>query len=371
MKLLSGLAGLSKAKLVAVIAGAAVVVGGASAAAYYGVVVPNQPQNVLKSSTENFLKKDKISGKGSLSFKGKDSPAATVSYTLKADQTKNASEGTADLSVSGTKIPLEFKALEKSAYLKVGDLSNVESLAATAYGPETGALVNSLAAKVENKWIEFDESLLKSATSNNCSLFSDQNRISDEQINQLMEIYEKNTFATIKNESSEEVEGKSATKYELGLDKEKAKTFGKEVQQLDFVKKLKECSGPSASETDTNLDEFKGEASMTVWVDKAKKQIVKIAFSTSNEGDSLNADFIVNDENVDVKKPEGAIPATQLLGEISPFLGAALGASPSPSTSSGTGSDLTQKCVAQAQAAAASGAEISAECQAIFGGTAQ
>lgn len=305
-------------KLAAIIIGAVVLLGGASAGAYYGIVVPNQPQNVLKKSAENLLNAEQISGKGKASFstEGDSAGTGTVEYSIQTDSTKNALAGTFDISLSGVKIPVEARVVDKAAYVKLGDLSSIESLAAASLGAESAPIISQLSSKISDKWIEFDESFLKTATQNKCSILTDQQKISEDQINQILDIYGKNMFVTVKNESSDTVNGQKAAKYELGLDQNKAKEFGKEVGNLDYFKKIKECGGSAASTEESSVEDFKGDATFTVWVDKSKKQFVKMQLTTKEDKSSVDADFTFNNDAVNITKPEGAIPAVQLYSEL-------------------------------------------------------
>lgn len=319
--------GGKKTKLASIIIAGVILLGAVGAGAYYGVYLPNTPQNILKKSVANTLKQEKISGKGNASFTGKDSTAVTAAYTLQTDSTKNAAAATVDLSVSGIKLPLEVRSVDKAVYLKFGDLSTVQALATASLGAESAGLVDTISKQVSNKWIEFDESLIKTASNDKCSVLTENGKLSDSDVDKLVSIYDKNEFVEIKKTSSDTVDGRKVTKAELGLNKDKAKAFGKDVEQLDMFKKLKECSGDTAGKTEAAKDaeEFKGNYELTAWVDKSKKELVKVSLKVTDDDGSMSADFTFNKDQVNITKPEGAIPAMQLLTQFSPLLGASSG----------------------------------------------
>ncbi len=319
--------GGKKTKLAGIIVAGIILLGAVGAGAYYGVYLPNTPQNVLKKSVANTLKQEKISGKGNASITGKDSTAVTAAYTAQVDATKGAKAATIDLSVSGIKLPLEVRSVDKAVYLKVGDLTTIQALATASLGLETAGLVDTISKQVSNKWIEFDESLVKTAGGDKCSVITDNTWISDKDVEQLASFYDKNEFVEIKKTSSDTVDGRKVTKAELGLNKEKAKTFGKDIEQLDIFKKLKECSGDANSKTigATQGEEFKGNYELTAWVDKSKKELVKVAVKVTDDKNSMSADFTFNKDQVNIVKPEGAIPAMQLLSQFAPLLGTGSG----------------------------------------------
>ncbi len=309
----------SKATLAAYIGGAVLVVGGIGAAAYYGIVVPNKPENVLKSSVKNLLEADQSSGSGKATMSGKDIPGITVGYSLQTDKTKPAAAGKVDASVSGVNIPFEFVVIDKSAYLKVGDLTTLKGLASGFAGPEAGKMVDKVASSVSNKWIEFDESLIKTVSKNECDVLG--STISQDELNQIMDIYEKNSFVTIKSTSQDTVDGKKLTKYDLGLDKNTANSFANDLKQVDIFKKLEKCGGGSGGEAQKEADQFNGTTELSVWVDKGAKKIEKIAFKVSDSEATLDADYVFNDKQVSIQKPENSVPAMQVITELQPLLG--------------------------------------------------
>lgn len=108
----------NKKKLVGIIAAAVIVLGG-SAGAYYGYYLPNQPQNILKKSVSDLLKKDQISGNGKMNFSSKNedgsNAAGTVDYSLQTDMPKNTFGGKFDIAYSGVKLPVEVRGVDKAA----------------------------------------------------------------------------------------------------------------------------------------------------------------------------------------------------------------------------------------------------------------
>lgn len=366
------------AKLGVIVAAAVVALGAGSAAAYYGVIVPNQPENLLKKSVENTLKLDKLSGSGKLEFSSKetDNKSVIVDYSLKGDNNSNTSEITLEGAYSGVKLPIEMRSVDKDLYVKVGDLGSIKSVAELAQ-PGSGALVDTIGEKIANQWIEIDESLIKQAVKeDSCDLSS--LKLSDQDIEQIMKIYGDNAFATIKNSSDEDVNGVATKKLDLGLDQSKAKSFGNELKNTEIYKKIDACSDVDEAnkEADDAADDFKGTANFSVWVDKGSKQIAKIALDVSEEGEgTFKMDFTVNDDEINITKPENAKPALELFAELGPLFGGVLGgdlgagaAMPTDMPAANSGGDgISAQCMAAFQVAATTG-DLSAlppECQAL------
>lgn len=289
---------------------------------YYLIYLPNTPQNILKKSVENALKMDKISGSGTLGFKQNNSDSGfSLAYALQTDTTKNAASVKAEAAVGEIKIPFEARTVENSAYLKLDDLSGVATLATGFLGPESGAAIGKLGKQISGQWIEFDQSVTQGSGADTCTAGL-TSQLSDEDIKQIIDLYNQNMFIDIKSTASDTIDGRSVTKAELGINQEKAKAFGASTQQLDIVKKLTSCSSTASgvgSDQASSLES--SDAKLTVWVDKSKKEIVKIGLEGSDSDNTTTLDFTFNSDPVDIQKPEGAIPATQLLGQVLPLLG--------------------------------------------------
>lgn len=368
-----------KAKLAAVVAAVLIVVGGASAGAYYGVVVPNQPENLLKKSIENTLKLDKISGDGRLDFTGPEpeKEQVIVDYRVKTDSTNKTSEIGIEAAYSGVKLPLEIRTVDKSVFVKIGDLGSIKGVAELAQ-PGTGALVESVGQKVSNQWIEIDESLLQQAVpAEGCDLNGIE--FTDQDIDQLLTLYENNTFVTITNSTDEKVGDKNTKKLDLAVDKAQAKEFGNKLKDTDIFKRIEKCDEGNTlkDQSESAPEDFKGEMNFSVWVDKSSKQIAKMQLDVKpeNEG-TVKLDFTFNDDEVNIARPEGAKPALEVFGELGPLFGGLLGgglgadammSSPAATSEAADPNAVSPACMAAFQAIAASG-DISAlppECQAL------
>lgn len=346
-----------KLTLLALIAAVGVVLLGGGAGAYYGVIVPNKPENVLKTATKNFLLQRQMSAKGKLSVdmtaKDAELKNITVNFTSASDNDKKAFNVNLEASASGVKLPVEVRGVEQNLYFKVGDLSSLKSVAALAGAPEASAIIDSMGSKVSNQWIEVDQSLLKQV---NASCTTDAfNGFTQKDVDQLFKIYNENTFVTVKGTAKDTVDGVKTTKYDLKFDKTKAEAFGKKLDTLDALKKISEC-GKSANGDTGGDKEIKDDMSDTqvtfqVWVDGSKR-IKQIELKVVDKEATGTTTIIMTNEKVNITKPEGAKPLMQILGDFSQLFGGGLG---SGALGSDAGSDLSAECLAAYQAFAASG----------------
>lgn len=309
----------------AVIAG--VIIAGGSAAAYFGVIVPNKPENVLKTAIANTLEQKKAKFDGKFVYESTDSGAAVkavnVSFNGQSDAEKNAFGASFEVSVSGVKLPFEVRSVDKSIYFKIGNLASIKDLVELA-APGYGSTVDAVNEKLADQWIEIDETLLKQAGMS-CSL-GESFAPTKEDVELVLKRYGEIPFTVIKSTSSETLNGREAIKYEMDLDDNKGAEFVKSLEDLTFVKKLKACQGSSeAFDTKTLADN--DITPITVWVDKGSKTIAKFAmYSTKQDEEKSKAkgSFEINTQygSAEITKPEGAKPAIEFMNDLqSLFLG--------------------------------------------------
>lgn len=294
---------------------------GGSAAAYYGVVVPNKPENVLKAALDNTLNQTKVKydAKVAMEFTEAEAPVKAMNATFKgqSDFEKNAAQVEFEITASGVKLPLELRSIDKSIFIKIGDISSIKGLAAAA-APEYAELVDVANDVIGNQWIEIDETLLKQA---NMGCVTDSTfKLTPDDVKLLQTSYSAKPFATVKSTSSDTVNGRSAYKYEIDIDDKKANEYGSSLSQLSAVKKLKECGG-SEDFTNSDVDVTEGTTPITIWVDKGTKTLSKVALKTTEKSEKENnvkgtIEISFTYGQADITKPEGAKSAMEIAAEL-------------------------------------------------------
>lgn len=311
-----------KLKLLLVAVMVVLLLAAGSAGAYFGLILPNKPENVLKSAISNTLQERQVSFDGSTDIQAADSSkpgamtATSVTFKGAADLDKNISKAEIAVTMSGVKVQGEVRYVDQTAYIKLGDLGAIKNMA-TAYSPEAAGVIN----KVENQWIEFDKTIIKQANAD-CVLDA-KLTFTDADLTMLSEAYSRNMFAIIQNTSSEDVNGQSATKFELALDDNTMAEYAKSLEQLSVVKQLKDCSKEIK---DPDYDSLKdGDTTpLSIWVDKATKRIVKLSSHTTDyDAKEANikgtASVTLSYGPVSVEKPENAKPIMTLFSEFAPL----------------------------------------------------
>ncbi len=329
--------GSGKLKIALIALAGVFVLGGGSAAAYFGVMLPNKPENVLKAAFKNTASQKNVTAK--ITAEGKaDSVAYKSTITTKSNRDKKTLGLDASVTVSGFTFTGEARYVDKSAYVKVGDLSNITDIISSAAGlssdsadQQYATMITDLSKKVANQWYEVDSTLLKQANAD-CVLESDIS-INDSDYKLLADAYEKNPFVAIDSSTSDSVDGKSATKFQLTIDEKKANSYGSDLEKTSLFKKVSECdksadssgSGATLDKDVTNelSDSLSGDgkSSFTLWVNKKTKTIARVAFQTDpkdekSSGMSATIDATFDYSPVIIEKPADSKPITTLISEV-------------------------------------------------------
>lgn len=298
---------------------------GGSVAAYLGVIVPNKPENVLKAAFENTAKQKHGRFEGVAKFESTDPDAEIKAFNVDfkgtADGVKNDFQTEVTVTASGISLPVELRKVESSIYVKFGDTTTIQNFAATT-APEYAPLIELVGDKVSEQWIEIDETLLKQSGAD-CAI-NTPFTMTDADIELIKTKYESSPFITIDSVSDDTVNGRSAYKYDLSVDDPKADEFSKGLEELSFVKALKECT-EDFDDTTTDTSESSEDSKLTLWVDKSSKTLSKFRIETTEE-DTKESDlkgFIemtMRYEDVTIEKPAGARPAMEIISELQMLL---------------------------------------------------
>lgn len=321
-------------KLLAILIAAPLLLIGGSAAAYFGVVVPNKPENILKSAFFNTAREKQATVEGTFDIQAADSskpdamPASNATFKIAANDDAKTAQIEATVTISGIKVQGELRYVGEAIYIKLGDLSTVKALAAS-YNPAIGPTID----KLQNQWIEIDKTLLTQAKAD-CAIDASMTSITEDDMNLLADAYEKNKFATIQSTSNDTVNGKGAKKFEIVIDEKKAEEYGKNFENLSFVKKLKECETTKSTAESLTKQDSKvkdgDKAQFSLWVDKSSKRIVKLEFKSdekSEKEDNTKGVFsmTIGYGAVNVEKPSGAKSFMSLVTEFAPLFSGSQG----------------------------------------------
>lgn len=312
-----------------------VLLGGGIAAAYAGIILPNKPENILKTALVNTAKEKQVLLNGTTEVKAADptkedaEPATKITFSTKSNADKKQAEATIKVTVSGIDFPLDARYVDGNIYVKLGDLKTVMSFISSYAGGALGfdpseldPLITNVSNLVSNQWVEFDSTLLNTAGAS-CVTDADFT-LTDQDIQLLEDQYVANPFAKITSHAEDTVKGKAATKFEISVDDNKAAQYlgNKKLQDLSFVKTLRKCQAFNKGFDQDTKSLADGDITpLTIWVDKDTKRISKIAsHSTKQDAEKNNMQAMVESTisygSVSIQKPENTKPAMQIWSEL-------------------------------------------------------
>ncbi|MCW1908573.1 MAG: hypothetical protein KIH63_004500 [Candidatus Saccharibacteria bacterium] len=304
--------------------------GGGSAAAYYSYYVPRQTNKRVLEAFFNLANANNFSSvttTAEVMQNGSTSPAFAIDVTAGSDGEGNAR---ADMDVTYSALRLSGSIIarnDNTAYVKINELSSLLDLA----GSYTGADVSSLAATVGDKWIQVDASSLsqtglvddsQTAEANTCVAAIQEIFGSGRQafMDQLVKVYDQNSFLTAKKVGREDVNGQSSTKYLLTIDKTKMANF-LSSDQFDLPALETACNIASESTTDQDRQEMQDELNKLsisdtyLWLNKSN-QVSKIATKLGSEGTDVQLGMTFGTDKLDAAVPSDVLPAETLLQEF-------------------------------------------------------
>ncbi len=297
-----------------------------SVGAYLGVVVPNKPENQLMRAFQNTLQEPYITAQSTVEISSEENSSAKAQVVVKRDQQKKQAAAELKITISGVIVPVEGRFVDSNAYLKFGDITNLVTFFASDLPSEATPLIQSVAKKLSNQWIEFDSTLLKDAGAVACP---EVLNLKDEDFAFMEDAYKDNRFIDQIKKRGENLGGKSTQKIEVTIDNAKAAAFSETLQNLPSIRTAAECQTDARRDNTTGGDseidaEAKpnGKSSLTVWIDQSTKRIAQAQTSTSEQGTKTNAKITFNYDKVSIEKPDKSTPFLNYLVDLKALVGA-------------------------------------------------
>lgn len=304
-----------KLRLAAIITGVVLLLLGGGAAAYWGVVVPNKPENVLKSALVNSFSKEKVQSvgfTGTAAIAGNDGAEFSFDFTGAAAQ-----EGKLQLSASLdaliTKVTFDMLSPDgKNFYLKVGGLQGLSDLFAQE-NPEAAQYI-SLLNQVNDQWYEISEGLVKQFTQYPLT----PSALNEASMQKIAELYGQHQFLVVKETlASEAINGEESHHYKVVVDSVKLKDFAAAIQAANIQGVT--ITQESLHMFNAGVDDMKfANYPLDIWISKKSKLFTQIAFETDFQGSAVTLRLTVTDYNrpVEVQTPESTKPFLDIFGDF-------------------------------------------------------
>lgn len=300
-----------KTKTLLIAVATIVVLGGASAAAYFGVIVPNQPANVLQSAINNTLQQKQVNFNATAVTNG--TLSAKVIMQGGASTVNKTASTTVNVTVSGVNISAEVRYVNQNAYIKLGDLDTLDATL-KLLDPSGASQIQSATNQISNKWIEVDSTLLNEAGIS-CIMNKVLTPGSQASINNVLKLYAKNQFVDIKSTSNDVVAGQASEKFVLSVNDNQAASFLQAYSQSE-AKNLDSCDKTSPSGTSDGLKGDGKTNQVTVWVNKSNKTIDQIGWNDSKAGANLSLQVGLNYNSFSTSAPANPEPALEAITNL-------------------------------------------------------
>ena len=305
--------GKKRKLLIAIVAVTLVLVAG-SAGAYFGVYVPNKPENAWKKSLENTATGyDKLieASKDQSDIKGRtlkgtykmDGGVMVADGSIDIKQYEKNSVSKVDFGTSGVRINLDIMTTlpegskNPDVYAKLNGLKGLDQM----LGTEAGGL-GAAVASFDNQWFVVDHTFFDQMEKNTAaaaedggapSLATEDYTAIAEAVGRVNREYlfttnpDKAVLTVVQNVGKEEMDGRSVYHYKVGYKKDRLKAYATAMK--DELKKTK--VGPYITDEDFNdlladIGELNGDGQADAWVDMKTKTIRKMRFLIDNKPDN-------------------------------------------------------------------------------------
>lgn len=276
-----------KLKIIAVAVAAVLVVGGVTAALVVRSIY-NKPENVVATALGNYL----LDGGDKnfdtrISLSMEEAVMGVKNVDLGANVQMSGKTTQIDMIMNASIITLKGSIQSNengTLYVKIEDLPSLLSSSALQSSGIPSEMATEL-AKLDGKWIEIkaeDMEKLTGKKAGESSLDKCTNALyaalaDDALADSVDKLYKQNRFLLANNATEEKVGDKKLLKVEVGLDEAKFSAFAINLSKSDVAKKAIESCGLSTSSSDDSADDSElKNGKLTVWVDRGKKELVKL-----------------------------------------------------------------------------------------------
>ena len=288
---------------------------GTTAGAYFGIYVPNKPENVWKKALDNSSKGyDKLVDYGE---EQKNNKGGTIKGNFKLDADQLVVDGSLDTKyyeknsvtkldagAAGTRFNLDLltnvpaNTKNPDIYVKLSGLKGLDAL----LGAE-GAGAGQAFASFDNQWFVIDHTLIdqieKAAAKSGesqptlptltqedfASIARSAGNVNREYL--FTDNQDKAVFKRVQNVGKEKLDDRNAYHYKVGYNKDNLKSYLNALKDEMKKTKLKDyIDDKQFDDAIKSVDELDGNAEADAWVDLKTKLVRKVRFTDKDQKDS-------------------------------------------------------------------------------------
>ena len=285
-----------KKLIISLVVGSLVTIGLIAGLLWY-LLVFNNPQRALEASIVNAIMSNNSVTEGRLTFEGKGNQKVTIklktseaekSQELQADITVNA--GGSDKSIQFSLPKVNVRNTEDALYIKLENVRSSIETAIDRYMESVSSPGGAIYGRSQTKTLKVSSDDLEQSEEAKCVMNTIRRAKDDAAVREeIAQAYRNNNFLQIKKDlgTKDGLRG-----FEIDLSDatlEKRKNFAKALSETTYAKKIKECGGSSSKALDTDsLDFKKVDVSLKLWIDNAKRQVRRVEFEGSSQGNKVS-----------------------------------------------------------------------------------
>ncbi len=295
-----------------------VLIGGGGTFALVSIILPNQPQNILKSAIFNSLSQTQVSSNGNIQISD-HSISGKLNFTTQSNLSSNntALNLNLNLTIYGFNLPVNMILLNGNVYFKLGNINSIAGLVGSI-NPQASNEINALSSKISNKWFYIDSTLINADPQAKCFL-NNSLAMPSQYISDLENSYSQNQFITISSTSNTQLNGINVQKMNIVINNPELANFLTNLGQTSVLKQNNECAGNSLSVSalkGITSKYLKGTSALSVWINKSTKEIVQISGGSKSSSASYSYTVDFSYQPVNIVAPSNPEPITNLLSSL-------------------------------------------------------
>lgn len=310
---------------------ALLLVGGGSAFAYFGYLVPNKPNNVMKQAVVNAVNPETLKSFGVVATITPKADSGDTPTTIAVTAGSNSTVSGADFKVEFSAIKLSGSVLvntgDDTLYVKINELPSLLGLV----GLQTG----QLQSKISGKWLKITPDTARQAVdvknegiaSDACLSELGKLVSSDTFKNQLATLYTANEFANAAKVGTDTVNNVRSAKYQITVNNTTANafitatsTYLKDQLGKTNAKCASNDSNNAVSDSVSSLTNDTKVSSAYIWVGPGK-QLQKAQITISTPDQDIKLELMLNvEQKVNLTVPTDAVNVNDLQKELQSLL---------------------------------------------------
>ncbi len=290
-----------------------------SVMAYVTLIVPNQPNNVIRQALANSFDGEafeRVSFEGGLTTTSNDNQTGLATTFIGYSSKDGVFDFSSSTDVGDLTLSLDIRRPQaRDIFARVGGLTDADALLdelGSTGDSQSAVLIVGFIQALNDQWLVFEESLIDNIGNGELRI-----GLSDEDKKIIQDAYLEHEFIEVASQGdNQEIHGIESMQYTVSINKENLVAFADSLRQqniagLGQVDDLREINAFDFSSTNIQL-----------WVSKDDKYFTQLQFVYEKEDRRFEVRIASKDINIErqVEMPENAQSVLDILGALGPLL---------------------------------------------------